>query len=53
MLYLFFLVSYLLLLICHFVYSRKKDEGGAGGHKGGIKVKSSILIRAKAKKKKK
>lgn len=53
LLYLFFLVSYLLLLICHFVYSRKKDEGGAGGHKGGIKVKSSILIRATAKKKKK
>lgn len=51
LLYLFFLVSYLLLLICHFVYSREKEEGG--GHKGGIKVKSSILIRATAKKKKK
>ena len=50
LLYLFFLVSYLLLLICHFVYSRKK-KGGGTGHKGGIKVKSSILIRANKTKK--
>lgn len=49
---LFVLVSYVLLLICHFVYSRKKNEAGGGEeHKGGIKVKSSILIRATTTKK--
>lgn len=45
-LYLFFLVPYMLLLICHFVYSRKKN----GEKYKGIRVRSSILIMAKKKK---
>lgn len=52
-----FAVSVLSRLILAFVNLsfrvQQRERRGGGGHKGGIKVKSSILIRATAKKKKK